>query len=40
MFNKIDPSFSLCIVSKGTKEWNLTCLDYGLFEHKLATPMK
>ncbi len=39
MCNKID-LLSLCIVSKGANEWKWACLESGLPECKLTTPMK
>ncbi len=31
--------FLLWIVGKGAKEWRCACLDFGLPERKLTTPM-
>jgi hypothetical protein len=36
MYNKIDPSFSLCIIDKGAKKWRRTFDDSSLFECKLT----
>jgi hypothetical protein len=40
MYNKIDPSFSLCIIDKGAKKWRGTFDDSSLFECKLTILMK
>ncbi len=40
MYNKIDPSFSFCIIDKGAKKWRSTLDDSSLFECKLTILIK
>jgi hypothetical protein len=40
VYNIIQLFLSLCIVSKGAKEWKWACLEFGLLECKLTTLVK